>query len=188
MGAIALPARRPSAGAVPGRWGLLGGKDPTGRSTRLYVPLDQDPEHVVVARGGVVGEDGRQQVGARYPARLEVQPAALALPAAASEARCAANGDVVLHRGAREGDDCQGVLEDPVDLAIAAVAARAPGAAEGEVVVHGRAADGERRSEEIGETAAPAIAAVAAGPSRAADHGVVADGAVADGDDHPVAE
>src|SRR5262245_50185265 len=31
-GATTLPARRPSAGAVPGRWGgLLGGKDPTGR-------------------------------------------------------------------------------------------------------------------------------------------------------------
>jgi hypothetical protein len=28
----AFPARRPSAGAIPGRWGgLLGGKDPTGR-------------------------------------------------------------------------------------------------------------------------------------------------------------
>jgi len=31
MTTATLPARRPSAGAVPGRRGLLGGKDPTGR-------------------------------------------------------------------------------------------------------------------------------------------------------------
>src|SRR5437763_981260 len=134
MATAALSARRPGAGAVPGRWGFAWRKDPTGRSTRLYVRLDQDPEHVVVARGGMVGEDGRQQVGARYPAQLEVQPAALALPATAPEARSAADGEVVIDRGAREGEERQGVLEDPAALAIGAVAANAPGAAEGVVV------------------------------------------------------
>src|SRR5438067_9782542 len=39
----ALSARRPSAGAVPGRWGacLLGGKDPTGRLLSAINPTYQ---------------------------------------------------------------------------------------------------------------------------------------------------
>src|SRR5262245_37872379 len=99
-----------------GRWGLLGGKDPSGRSTRLSVRLDQDPEHVVVARGGVLGEDGRQQVGARHPARLEVQAATLTLAVAASEAGGTADSEVVIDRGAREGEGRECVLEDPAPL------------------------------------------------------------------------
>jgi len=64
--------RRGGAGPVGG---LLGGEDPTGRSTRMRARLEKDSEHVVVARGGVVGEHGRQ-VGGRDPARREVEAAA----------------------------------------------------------------------------------------------------------------
>src|SRR5262249_44173297 len=81
---------------------------------------------------------------------------------AAPDARGTADREVVLDRGAQEGEGREFVLEDPAPLAVPAVAAGAPSAAEGEVVVHGGVADGERRPEEIGEAAAPAIAAVAA--------------------------
>src|SRR5687768_4566353 len=42
------PARRPSAGARPGRWGILfGGKDPTGRASNSLV---RNPEYAPVAK------------------------------------------------------------------------------------------------------------------------------------------
>src|SRR4051794_30664907 len=69
--------------------GLLGGKDPTGRSSRL----DQDPEHVVVARRGVVGEDQRAE-GEREPPRRDVHAAAHARPGGAPGRRRAALGPV----------------------------------------------------------------------------------------------
>src|SRR5262245_39757816 len=187
---------------MPGRWGaclavrtsptafvrspvLAGAAAPIPRTA---LTLAEGSEYVVVAGRGVVGEDGRQQVGAREAARLEVQAATFTLAVAAPDAGGAAEGEVVADRGALEGEGRECVLEDPAPLAVLAVAARAASAADGEVVGHGAAADGEHRPEEIGEAAAPAIAAVPAGPSRAADHGVVADGAVADGDNQAVAE
>src|SRR5581483_7396937 len=51
-------------------------------------------EHIVVAGGGVIGEDDRQRVGAREPARREVEAAALAQAGAAAVPRGAAVGPV----------------------------------------------------------------------------------------------
>jgi hypothetical protein len=55
---------------------LLGGKDPTGRISLAFA-LGQNSKHVVVARGGVVGEDqcprgtakGKASAAAAKPAR-----------------------------------------------------------------------------------------------------------------------
>src|SRR6516164_5260934 len=86
----------------------------------------QDPEHIVIAGGGVVVGDVGQQVGARGPARREVEAAAFTLPGAAPEARGAAPCAVVFDRGAQKGEGREFVLEDPAPLAIAAVTASAP--------------------------------------------------------------
>ena len=48
----------------------------------------EGPEHVVIAGGGVVAADDRQQVGPRGPARREAEAAAHTLPVAT--APCAA--------------------------------------------------------------------------------------------------
>src|SRR5438093_3134912 len=70
-------------GAGPMR-GLLGGKDPTGRFSRLSFALGQNSKHVVVACGGVVGEDKCPRVGGRESARREEEAAALAQARAAA--------------------------------------------------------------------------------------------------------
>ena len=76
--------------------GLLGSHDPTGSGTWLAFASRQNAEHVVVACGGVVGEDQCPQVGGRDSARREVEAAALAqagaaaVPAAPPSARLSA--------------------------------------------------------------------------------------------------
>src|SRR5262249_26464889 len=147
----------------------------------------QDPEHIVVAGGGVVAGDDGQQVGARGPARFEVEAAAFPLPVAAPEARGAADGEVVVHRGAQQDEGRVLVLEDPAPLAVLAPAGP-PAARACEVGAPGAADEGERRPGEVGEPAAPPLAAIAAGPPRTADRLVVADCAVADGDHQAKAE
>src|SRR5262245_34880751 len=52
----------------------------------LLLTLLERAENVVVAGGGVVGEDGRQQIGARRPARREVEAATHAQSRAAAAA------------------------------------------------------------------------------------------------------
>src|SRR5262245_17575869 len=109
----ASSARRPGAGPVGG---VLGGKTPpaafvgspvlTGAAAVAPVPrtvltLAEGSGHVVVAGRGVVCEDGCQQVGARHPARLEVQAATLTLTVAAPEAGGTADGEVVTDPGAQ---------------------------------------------------------------------------------------
>src|SRR5262245_27758321 len=59
-------------------------------------------EDVVVAGGGMVGEDGRHQVGARHPVRCEEEATALAQARAAAVARGAAVGPVERHQAAQE--------------------------------------------------------------------------------------
>src|SRR5262245_34644203 len=100
------------ADRAPGRCraggGLLGGKDPAGRLSilrhgfpALLLPCNdrasantESAEHVVVARGSVIGEDDRQPVGARDPARREVETATLAEAGGASLTGSAAVGPV----------------------------------------------------------------------------------------------
>src|SRR6266508_2105780 len=86
------------ANRAPGRCraggGLLGGKDPTGplsmprhgfpAAATCLLPcndhasaITEVPEHIVVARGSVIGKDERPRVGARHPTRREVEAAAL---------------------------------------------------------------------------------------------------------------
>ena len=91
-------------------------------------------EHIVVAGGGVVGADDRQQVGARYPTRCEVEAAALAQAGAAAIARSTAVGPVERDKTAsdREARRALGggpAVEDAAALAVTAVAAKAAGAA-----------------------------------------------------------
>src|SRR5262249_57935777 len=59
-------------------------------------------EDVVVAGGGMVGEDGRHQVGARDPSRREEEAAALAQARAAAVPRGAAVGLVERDQAAPE--------------------------------------------------------------------------------------
>ena len=87
-------------------------------------------KHVVVARGGVVGEDDRPRVGARHPARREVEAAALAQAGAAAVPRSAAVGPVerdetAVEREARRALWGGPAVEDAAALAVAAVAANA---------------------------------------------------------------
>src|SRR5687768_6485208 len=71
-----------------GRWGANRQAIPHRPLVRLRPLLNKDPEHVVVARGGVVGEDHRQ-VGGRDPPRRNVDTAAHTLAGAAAAARSA---------------------------------------------------------------------------------------------------
>jgi hypothetical protein len=71
--------------------------------------MTEAPIHVVVAGGGVIGEDGRQQVGARIPARREVEATALAQSGATSLSRGTANSlveydETAVEREARRAD------------------------------------------------------------------------------------
>src|SRR5262245_47189082 len=148
--------------------------------------LSEDPEHVIIAGSGVVGEDGSQHIGTRDPARRDVETAALTLPVAAPETSPTADGVVVFNRVAQEEERRVNVPvhEDPAPQAIAAAVASAPSAADGAVVSHSAVADGERRAEQIGQAAAPAVTALAAGPAGAADRLVVGERAIAEGGVH----
>src|SRR5688500_4799270 len=153
--ATAFPAPHfRQGGAGPVRR-LLGGKDLTGplsmprhgfpaAATSLLPCNDhasaitEVAEHVVVAGGGAVGEDGRHQVGACEPSRREVEAAALAQAAAAAVPRGATVGPVerdeaMEEREARRALGGGPAVEDTAALAVAAVAANAAGAAGGRV-------------------------------------------------------
>jgi hypothetical protein len=110
----ALTARRGGAGPVRG---LRGGKPLTGRlsmprhgffaATASLLPckdhasaIAEVAEDVVVAGGGMVGEDGRHQVRARDPSRREEEATALAQARAAAVPRGTAGGLVVGDRAA----------------------------------------------------------------------------------------
>src|SRR5262245_51643415 len=178
-------------GAWPG--GLPRGKDPTGRlsmsrhgfpaATAFLFPSDdrasaitESAEHVVVAGGGVVGEDGGHQVGTRDPAGREVEPAALAQAGASARARRAAVGPVerdetALEREAGRADQVGTAVEATATLAMTAVAPGAAGAADGPVQGNQRVGHGEHAAVLVLDTATQAI------PARGAS---TADGLVAE--------
>src|SRR5262249_59349393 len=126
------------------------------RYTVLKNALDQNSKHVVVACGGVVGEDRGPGVGGRIPARREVEAAALAQAGAAAVPRGAAVGPVERHKAAQEREARRAlwggpVVEDAAALAVAAVAANAAGAAGGRVQDDRRVGDGADRPVQIDE-------------------------------------
>src|SRR5262249_48516654 len=152
MGATTHPARRPSAGAVAGRWGACWAvRTPPAAANHRLASVSalqheaQDPEHIVVAGGGVVAGDGGHQVGPPGPARREVEAAALAQPGTAIVARDATVGLVeddgtALDREGRSAFRGGPSVEDAAALAVAAIAAQAAGATGGRVL-HDRRAE-----------------------------------------------
>src|SRR5262249_48539317 len=128
------------------------------------------------AGGGVVGEDGRQQVGERDPARREVEPAALAC--AAADARRPTVGPVecdetVVEHEVRRAEWVWSAVEDAAAQAVAAVAAQAAGAPNGQVADQPLRGNGEDPAVLVRD------AATLAGPA-VATRGGAADGLVAE--------
>src|SRR5262249_44796667 len=101
-------------------------------SARCLTILAEAPKDVVVAGGGVVGEDGRQQVGERDSGRRELEPAALALAGRPAVGRV--GGDEIGGGGEAGGAEWVGsAVEDAAPWAVAAVSAQAAGAPNGQV-------------------------------------------------------
>src|SRR5439155_26978170 len=126
--------------------------------SRSRARLDQDPEHVIVACGGVVGEDQCPRVGGRDAARRKVEASADSQAGAAAAYCHAAVGpverdDTVVEREARCAGLVGTTVEDAAALAIAAVAAVAR-AADGLVQGDQRVGDAEDASVLVGDAAA----------------------------------
>src|SRR5262245_61716682 len=149
--------RRGGAGPAGG---LFGGKDPTGRRKQsLLQPSLQAAEHVVVAGGGVIREDGCHQVRAGDSSRREEDAATLAKACGAAVSRSATGGPVERHKTALEREVRRALwggsaVEDAAALTVAAIAANTTLAAGGRVQEDPRVGECADRPVHIDEAAA----------------------------------
>src|SRR5262245_19072508 len=121
-------------------------------------------ENVVVAGCGVVGEDGRQKIGARDSSGGQVEAAAQALAGAPARPSSSAVGPVerdetALEREAWRADWGGTAVEDAAAQSVAAAAGRAAGAADGPVQGDQRVRHREDAAVLVVDAAAEAVAA-----------------------------
>src|SRR5262245_48779965 len=136
------------------------------RAFRYLIVLDQDPEHIIVARGSIIREDGRE-VGARESTRREIEPAA---HTQTRTTRPRATISLIqrdqraVERETRRAGWARPAVENATPLTITAIAALAR-AADGAIQSDHRVRHGENAGVFVRNGATLTVSASRAGPA-----------------------